>query len=105
MDPRWTGSYDVVVVYQTFLLFLIALLGSLTCLGALAYLLLAWQESLGSSRPSGAGFRSILARATPNRSPSETDLATWTRLARGSSPLKECDAPVRGVYSFEAELP
>jgi hypothetical protein len=39
MEPRLNGSYNWVLVYQEFLLLLIALMGTLACLGALALLL------------------------------------------------------------------
>jgi hypothetical protein len=44
MEPRLIGSYNLVLVSQKFLLLLIALMGTLACLGALALLLFVWRE-------------------------------------------------------------
>jgi hypothetical protein len=53
MEPRLIGSYNLVLVYQEFLLLLIALMGTLACLGVLALLLFVWRECFaGFSSPS-----------------------------------------------------
>ena len=44
MEPRLIGSYNLVLVYQEFLLLLIALMGTLACLGALALVIFVWRE-------------------------------------------------------------
>lgn len=44
MEPRWTEPYNLWVAYQEFLFFLIALMGSLACLAAVASLSFIWRE-------------------------------------------------------------
>jgi len=57
MEPKWIEPYNLMLLYQEFLLLLIALMGSLACLGALASLLFIWRECfVGLSRRGSIGL-------------------------------------------------
>src|SRR5215469_3091773 len=52
MEPKWIEPYNLMLLYQEFLLLSIAFTGSLASLGALASLLCVWRECfVGFSRP------------------------------------------------------
>jgi hypothetical protein len=104
MAPGWSGSYNPVLVYQEFLLVLIALIGSLACLGALASLLFVCQECLGGShRPTGNAFRPVSAGAAPDRAYSQAEFSTSIRLTPQGSFVVARDAGTEDVFSLEVE--
>ena len=73
MEPRWSGSYDLVVVYQAFLSLLVALIGTLACMGALASLVFVSREFFAGfyARPTIASRQdcdyNIRRRSDPDR--------------------------------------
>jgi len=57
VDSRWAGSYNLMLVYQEFVLLLIALIREPGCLAALASLVFVCREGfVGFSRPIGDGL-------------------------------------------------
>jgi len=104
MEPRWSGSYDVVLVYQEFLLLLIALIGALACLGALASLLFVWRECFaGFSGPTGGRFTPISA-GQRQAAPDDADFSTCVLSILDDSLVVLRDAGTEDVCPLDAEL-
>jgi hypothetical protein len=104
MAPGWSGSYNPVLVYQEFLLLLIALIGSLACLGALASLLFVCQNALADLTGQQA-TRS--GQSQPGQHPtapySQAEFSTSIRLTPQGSFVVARNAGTEDVFSLEVE--